>query len=45
VILELKFHTSLPTLFRRLLAELPPNTARASKYRLCLQALGIARRM
>jgi hypothetical protein len=45
VILELKFHASLPLLFRRLLAELPSNTAKASKYRLCLEALGIARRV
>jgi hypothetical protein len=45
VIVELKFHTALPLLFHRLLAELPANTARASKYRLCLQALGIARRV
>jgi hypothetical protein len=44
VILELKFHITLPMLFRRLLTELPPNPARASKYRLCIEALDIARR-
>jgi hypothetical protein len=45
VILELKYHASLPTLFRGLLAELPVSPSRGSKYRSCVEELGIARRV
>jgi hypothetical protein len=41
-ILELKFHDALPALFRELLAELPPDLGRVSKYRLCVRACGLA---
>jgi hypothetical protein len=42
-LLELKFQNSLPELFRRLQAELPPRTARVSKYRRCVQVCGLVR--
>ena len=40
---EMKFQDSMPELFRRLLPELPPRTARVSKYRRCVQLCGLAR--
>jgi hypothetical protein len=42
VILELKFRAALPALFRALLDELPPSLGRISKYRLCVEAWGLA---
>ncbi len=41
-ILELKFRDALPAIFRDLLAELPPDLGRVSKYRLCVRAWGLA---
>lgn len=41
-LLELKFHDAMPELFRRLLPELPPRTARVSKYRRCVRLCGLA---
>jgi hypothetical protein len=41
VVLEMKFRTSLPLLFRDLLEELPP-LGRISKYRLSVEAWGLA---
>jgi hypothetical protein len=41
-LLELKFHDSMPELFRRLLPELPARTARVSKYRRCVRLCGLA---
>jgi hypothetical protein len=37
VLLELKFHLAMPDLFRQLLPLLPLQTARASKYRRCVE--------
>jgi hypothetical protein len=42
VVLELKFHTALPGLFRELLESLPPRPSGASKYRRCVEAWGLA---
>lgn len=44
VILELKFHTVLPALFRDLLAKLPNagGGGKGSKYRLCMKGWGLA---
>jgi hypothetical protein len=42
VILELKFRDHLPELFRELLATLPPDLGRVSKYRLCVRSWGLA---
>lgn len=42
VVLEMKYQTVLPSVFRELLAELPVTAQRASKYRLCVDALGLA---
>jgi hypothetical protein len=41
-LLELKFQDSIPALFRGLLPELPPQTARISKFRRCIQVCGVA---
>lgn len=41
-LLELKFHDAMPELFRRLLPELPLQTARVSKYRRCVRLCGLA---
>ena len=41
-LLELKFHDSMPELFRRLLPELPLQAARVSKYRRCVRLCGLA---
>jgi hypothetical protein len=41
-LLELKFHDAMPELFRRLLPELPLQTAGASKYRRCVRLCGLA---
>ncbi len=41
-LLELKFHDVMPELFRRLLPELPLQTARVSKYRRCVLLCGLA---
>lgn len=41
-LLELKFHTVMPELFRKLLPELPLQTARVSKYRRCVRLCGLA---
>lgn len=40
-ILEMKFRDSLPGLFRELLALLPTDLGRVSKYRLCIDAWGL----
>ncbi len=42
VVLEMKFRGSLPALFRELLEQLPPTLGRISKYRLCVEAWGLA---
>jgi hypothetical protein len=42
VILELKFRATLPPLFLELLSELPPSGSGVSKYRLCVDAWGLA---
>ena len=42
VILELKFRAAVPPLFLELLAELPQTTGGVSKYRLCVDAWGLA---
>lgn len=42
VILELKFRATLPPLFLELLSELPPSGPGVSKYRLCVDAFGLA---
>jgi hypothetical protein len=42
VLLELKFHTALPPIFRDLLTRLPNEPARASKYRRSVELGGIA---
>src|SRR5262249_9619770 len=42
VILELKFRAAVPGLFRELLEDLPPTIGRISKYRLCVEAWGLA---
>lgn len=41
VLVELKYHISLPALFRDLLPQLPPQPARVSKYRLGVQLCGV----
>jgi hypothetical protein len=41
-LLELKFHDSMPELFRGLLPELPLRTAGVSKYRRCVRLCGLA---
>lgn len=41
VLLELKFHVQLPPLFHELLALLPAQPARVSKYRLCVWQCGL----
>jgi len=41
VVLELKFHLQLPDLFRELLALLPGQLSRASKYRRCVELCGL----
>lgn len=41
VLLELKFHLHMPPLFRDLLALLPAQAARMSKYRRCVSACGL----
>jgi hypothetical protein len=41
-LLELKFHDAMPDLFRRLLPELPLQSARVSKYRRCVRLCGLA---
>jgi len=41
-LLELKFQDAIPELFRRLLPDLPPQTARVSKYRRCVRLCGLA---
>jgi len=41
-ILELKYRYALPALFKRLLTELSPTPQRVSKYRLAVNALGLA---
>lgn len=40
VLLELKFHQTLPHVFKELLLHLPLQQARVSKYRRCLQLCG-----
>ena len=42
VVMEMKFRASLPPLFRELLEQLPPTLGRISKYRLCVEAWGLA---
>jgi hypothetical protein len=42
VVLEMKFRDALPALFRELLAQLPPDLGRVSKYRVCVRAWGLA---
>jgi hypothetical protein len=42
-LLELKFHDSMPELFRQLLPDLPSRTARVSKYRRCVRLCGLAK--
>jgi VTC domain len=42
VMLEMKFHTYLPELFRSLLPRLPLQQGRVSKYRRCVQVCGLA---
>ena len=42
-VLELKFRLGLPRLFRELLATLPPQAGRGSKYRRCVEAWDLAR--
>ena len=41
-LLEMKFHLSLPDLFRDLLPQLPTQPARVSKYRRCVNLCGLA---
>jgi hypothetical protein len=41
-LLELKFHDTIPELFRGLLPTLPLQAARASKYRRCVRLCGLA---
>lgn len=41
VLMELKFHLHMPTMFQDLLSLLPSQLARASKYRRCVQLCGI----
>ncbi|QOV88838.1 polyphosphate polymerase domain-containing protein [Humisphaera borealis] len=41
VLVELKFHVQVPTIFRELMTMLPPQLARVSKYRRCITACGI----
>ncbi len=41
-LLELKFHDTMPDLFRRLLPDLPLQSARVSKYRRCVRLCGLA---
>ena len=41
-LLELKFHDTIPDLFRGLLPVLPMQAARASKYRRCVRLCGLA---
>ncbi|MFM7151384.1 MAG: polyphosphate polymerase domain-containing protein [Gemmataceae bacterium] len=41
VLLEIKFLEALPPLFRELLAGLPPDSGRVSKYRLGMRSLGV----
>lgn len=43
-IMELKYRHALPALFKRLVTELAPAPQRLSKYRLAVQALGLASR-
>jgi hypothetical protein len=40
-LVELKFHLHLPPLFRELLPRLPAQTARASKFRRCIELCGL----
>jgi hypothetical protein len=42
---ELKFHSSLPPMFRELLAEMPASPARVSKYRRCVGVWNLATAM
>jgi hypothetical protein len=42
ILVELKFHDALPLLFKELLPLLPASPARVSKYRLCVDAWGLA---
>jgi hypothetical protein len=42
VVLEMKFRDVLPGLFRELLAQLPPELGRVSKYRTCIRTWGLA---
>jgi hypothetical protein len=42
VVMEMKFRTTLPPLFHELLGQLPPTLGRISKYRLCVEAWGLA---
>jgi hypothetical protein len=42
VVLEMKFRDALPALFRDLLAQLPPDLGRVSKYRHCVRVWGLA---
>ena len=41
-LLEMKYHITLPDLFRDLLPQLPPQPARMSKYRRCVHLCGLA---
>lgn len=41
VLMEMKFHVHMPSLFQELLSLLPGQNARASKYRRCIQLCGI----
>lgn len=41
-LLELKFHVTMPELFRNLLAQIPTQTGRLSKYRTCVERCGLA---
>lgn len=43
VLLELKFHLHMPTLFQELLPHLPEQPAHVSKYRRCVELCGLAR--
>ena len=43
VILEFKYRTALPALFKELLAEFRLTPGRVSKYRRCLEAWGLSR--
>ncbi|MGE3808969.1 MAG: hypothetical protein AB7K24_30265, partial [Gemmataceae bacterium] len=41
-LVEMKFHLHVPALFHELLPQLPQRKGRVSKYRQCVQAVGVA---